>query len=75
MYGVVQGGVSRSLWSQERRALGGDSRLELTLRGRLRHNERRESQYRRQDDTMQATLSWVRHSSWGTLRIGGGWAW
>lgn len=75
MYGVVQGGFSRSLWSQERRALGGDSRLELTLRGRLRHNKGRESQYITENDSTQATFSWVRHSSWGTLRIGAGWAW
>lgn len=75
MYGVVQGGVSRSLWSQERRALGGDSRLELNLRGRLRHNKGRESLYITQNDSTQVTFSWVRHSSWGTLRIGAGWAW
>lgn len=75
MYGVVQGGFSRSLWSQERRALGGDSRLELTLRGRARANEFRESRFVTEHDSVQAAFSWVRHSSWGTLRVGAGYAW
>lgn len=75
MYGLVQGGYSRSLWSQERRALGGDSRLELTLRGRLRANEFREARFVSEHDAVQVAFSWLRHSSWGTLRVGAGYAW
>ena len=78
-YGVVQGGFSRSLWSPERRARGGDSRVELTLRGRSRTGIDEEHGFIRvfvpDNDVVQASVAWVRHSSWGTIRIGAGYAW
>ena len=75
--GIALFGVSRSLWSPERRALGGDSRLEFNLRGRVRDNDVNEPErvFRIDDDVVQASVSWVRHSSWGTIRLGAGVAW
>lgn len=73
LYGVVQAGFSRSLWSTERRAQGGDSRIELRVRGRAREGSSAGVRY--DDDGLQANLSWVRHSSWGTIRLGAGYAW
>lgn len=74
--GVAQAGISRSLWSAEKRASGGDSRIELNVRGQVRDNTiDLEDRLRRDDDNVQATLSWVRHSSWGTFRLGFGGAW
>lgn len=78
VYGGLQTGISLSLWSAERRAAGGDSRVELTVRGRVRDDDRADDRLvlvRTDDDQMQASLTWVRHSSWGTLRFGAGWAW
>jgi len=77
-YGVVQAGFSRSLWTPERRAQGGDSRLELTLRGRARENDQYHEDriyYRPDNDVVQTSFTWVRHSSWGTVRLGVGYAW
>lgn len=74
IYGVLQAGFSRSLWSPERRAQGGDSRIEFRVRGRARENQA-SSGLHRDDDGLQANLSWVRHSSWGTVRFGAGYAW
>lgn len=75
--GVAHAGISRSLWSPERRALGGDSRLELNLRARVRDRNVNEPErvFRIDEQSVQATVSWVRHSSWGTLRLGVGAAW
>jgi outer membrane protein assembly factor BamA len=77
MFGGVHAGVSRSLWSPEQRAAGGDSRVELNLRGRVRDSGRRDRRLflEAEDDLLQASLSWVRHSSWGTFRLGAGYAW
>lgn len=79
MFGALQLGASYSLWSPERRAMGGDSRVEIVVRGRGRASEReidgvaiREAV---NDDILQASLSWVRHSTWGTVRLGAGYAW
>lgn len=73
--GIVQAGASRSLWSAERRAQGGDSRLELNLLARVRGRDYDEGLKRRYDDAVQASASWVRHSSWGTIRLGAGISW
>jgi hypothetical protein len=75
--GVGHTGVSRSLWSPERRALGGDSRLELNVRARLRNQQSSEPErlFSVDSTVLQVSTSWVRHSSWGTIRIGLGIAW
>lgn len=73
-YGAVQGGISRSFWTREERAGGGDNRLELTLRAASRSHEYPYYGYRN-SDVLQSTLSWVRRTSWGTLRLGAGYAW
>lgn len=76
-YGSIGLGYSHSLWSREQRARG-DSRFELTTR----YSNRR----RRYDpqplyltipgrEVTQVGAAWVRRSSWGTLRLGVGYAW
>jgi outer membrane protein assembly factor BamA len=75
--GVAVGGFSRSLWSPERRAQGGDSRIEFNLSARVRGRSSAEPErlFRTNDRVAQISGSWVRHSSWGTFRIGLGIAW
>lgn len=77
VFAGIHAGISRSLWTPEQRAAGGDSRVELNARGRLRNTNRADQRMFLNDknDTLQASLSWVRHSSWGTFRIGAGFAW
>lgn len=68
---IVRGRFIHSLWPQERRR-DGDSLLEMTVSyARRDHTERPESPA----DTRQLSASWVRRSSWGTLRLGAGYAW
>jgi hypothetical protein len=69
--GAVTGGYSYSLWDAER-SKNGDSRLEANVRIGTRsvtYND----YYR--IDQQQLSGSWVRRSSWGTLRLGVGYAW
>jgi hypothetical protein len=75
-YEVLRGGYSRNLWDGEQK--NGDSRLELDVRYVLRqHGFDRDRSFRSviDDDSLQPTVSWVRRSSWGTLRLGLGFAW
>jgi hypothetical protein len=73
----VRGGYSRSIWRGDPKA--GDSRLEVDLRLVVRQLNIDEGpvSFGRFDDESyhQATGSWVRRSSWGTLRLGVGYAW
>jgi outer membrane protein assembly factor BamA len=69
---AVQGGFSRSLWSAERRAGGGDSRVVASLRW---VTEDSVNEFREDENLAQLTASWVRRSSWGTVRLGVGYAW
>lgn len=78
VYGSVGLGYSRSLWSRERRANGGDSRIELTAR----YSNRTRRQYSDLPshvspgrDVSQLGAAWLRRTSWGTLRLGAGYAW
>lgn len=73
-YWTLHGGYSRSLWNRERQKKG-DSRLEATLRYTNRNGggHRRYAVY--QQDYLQVSGSWVRRSSWGTFRVGLGYAW
>jgi hypothetical protein len=68
---VLVGGYSYSLWDATRMK-SGDSRLELNARIGTRsidyYNLGRKHQ-------QQGSASWVRRSSWGTLRLGAGYAW
>jgi hypothetical protein len=71
MKAVLTGGYSYSLWDANR-AKNGDSRLELNLRV----GNRSVSYYDfARADQQQLSASWVRRSSWGTLRLGVGYAW
>ena len=68
-------GYAFSLWSPEERAHG-DSRLELIARYTNRPDLEYESPFREDDhDSVQVSGAWVRRSSWGTLRLGVGYAW
>ncbi len=83
--GSVGVGYSHSLWSRERRANGGDSRIEVTAR----YSHRTPSTPRRGrvpdeepsgydwpgDEVRQFGAAWLRRTSWGTLRLGAGYAW
>jgi hypothetical protein len=73
-YWVIHGGYSHSLWSRERQKTG-DSRLEATLRYVNRNGGELRQFFSYQQDVMQASASWVRRSSWGTFRLGAGYAW
>lgn len=75
-YGSIGAGFSHSLWSAEQRA-NGDSRLELNLR--YANRSRPDVVYGTYEppgrDVRQISTSWLRRSSWGTLRLGVGYAW
>ncbi len=77
-YGGVGIGYSHSLWSLEERANGGDSRFEVTARyaNRTRHYYADLPNYEApRDDVAQVGAAWIRRTSWGTLRLGAGYAW
>ncbi len=66
----VHAGFSHSLWDRSRRK-DGDSRIELDVRAIQRKDQDRNLHR----DTVQTTVAWVRRSSWGTIRLGTGYAW
>ncbi len=71
-----QATISRSLWTPERRAQGGDSRIELELRVRGRQEYREDYQILSESDqSLRTSISWLRQSSWGNVRLGVGYAW
>lgn len=74
-YQVVRGGYSRNLRRGE--AKGGDSRLELEGRYVRRQYNRDQPNGSAPDREagLQASASWVRRSSWGSLRLGLGYGW
>jgi hypothetical protein len=72
-YYVIHGGYSHSLWDRNRQKHG-DSRLEATLRYTNRNGGERRQFFAYQQDVIQASASWVRRSSWGTFRLGAGYA-
>ena len=68
-------GYAYSLWSREERA-SGDSRFEYTAR--YTNRVQREDPYEifhYESDVLQVGWSWIRRSSWGTIRLGVGYAW
>lgn len=73
-FGVIFGGFSHSLWDRSR-AKDGDSRLEVNIRLGHSQNDPIDEFYHRYADSEQISASWVRRSSWGTLRLGAGYAW
>ena len=76
-YGSLGVGYSHSLWAPERR-VNGDSRLELSLRyaNRSLGAPSVVPEYPRPGrDVRQLSTSWLRRNSWGTLRLGAGYAW
>lgn len=77
VYGSVGVGYSHSLWSREERA-NGDSRFELTARyanrDRWIDSDPHESSLRG-NEVFQVGGAWVRRTSFGTLRLGVGYAW
>ena len=76
-YGSVGVGYSRSLWSREERA-NGDSRFEITARYSMSSRRLEEQSVvftGRDREVAQVGGAWVRRSSWGTLRLGVGYAW
>lgn len=73
--GSIGVGYSHSLRSVEER-VNGDSRFELTARYANRDLENDPPVFFSRDrDVTQASLAWLRRSSWGTLRLGVGYAW
>jgi hypothetical protein len=68
-------GYAFSLWTPEERTYG-DSRFEFS--GRYTNHSKPEFEpvfFDFDQDTYQASAAWVRRSSWGTLRLGVGYAW
>jgi hypothetical protein len=76
-YGSIAVGATHSFWTSEERARGGDMRLELQLRYSNRTLPEVLGPPRRIPgrDVRQIGLAWIRRSSWGTARLGAGWAW
>lgn len=79
-YGIARAGFSHSLWDRNERR-NGDSRLEATVGYVMRHRHERFYAFRgplvdrdRTDDRIQVSTSWVRRTSWGTLRLGVGYS-
>jgi outer membrane protein assembly factor BamA len=68
---AITGGYSYSLWDATQMR-NGDSRLELSARIGSRSIQYYDFG---QSDQQQISASWVRRSSWGTLRVGAGFAW
>lgn len=67
-------GYAFSLWTREERA-SGDSRFEWTARFTNRANREERVFYNdHDDDVIQVGWAWIRRSSFGTLRLGVGWA-
>lgn len=67
-------GYALSLWTREERA-SGDSRFEWTLRYTNRANREERVFYSdHDDDVLQLAWAWIRRSSFGTLRLGVGYA-
>ena len=71
-FGILYGGYSHSLWDREQQRHG-DSRLELNALYASRSDDF--STYRGDRAGFQVSASWVRRNSWGTLRLGAGYAW
>jgi len=77
-YQIVRAGWSRNLWRDESKA--GDSRVELDARlvKRQRNTRQGASAFgvsADKESSIQTSVSWVRRSLWGTLRLGVGYAW
>lgn len=70
--GVITGGYSYSLWDAQR-SKSGDSRLELNAR--IGTRDFHYGDYFHRAEHRQLSVSWVRRSSWGVLRLGAGYAW
>ncbi|HYC93200.1 MAG TPA: hypothetical protein VEO54_28605 [Thermoanaerobaculia bacterium] len=77
VYGSVGIGYSHSLWSREQRA-NGDSRFEMTARyanrDRWIDSDPHDAGWR-DNEVFQIGGAWVRRTSFGTLRLGVGYAW
>ncbi len=70
--GSIGIGYAYSLWTREERA-GGDSRFEYTLR--YSHRAPHDYIFFGYDpDVLQVGWSWIRRSSWATIRLGVGYA-
>lgn len=71
-------GYAHSFWTPDERA-SGDSRIEVTARYSTRTRRPADANHPEYvppgRDVRQAGLAWVRRTSWGTLRLGGGYAW
>lgn len=71
-FGTLRAGYTHSLWDRGQRR-DGDSLIQLTASFTNRSTE--DDYYRYERDARQVSASWVRRSSWGTLRLGAGYAW
>ena len=73
-YQVLRGGYSRNLWAGKARS--GDSRIELDARFMTRQlNPDGPDSFGDTEKVYQASVAWVRRSSWGMARLGIGYAW
>lgn len=72
-YGILQAGFSHSLWSREQQKRG-DSRFEWSARFSTRTTGLGPA-FVNEEDRFQLAFAWVRRSSFGTVRLGAGYAW
>lgn len=73
-FGVIHAGYSHSLWDRARQK-DGDSRFELDVRAATRTREESVFLDEGNNEVFQISGAWVRRSSFGTLRLGLGYAW
>lgn len=73
-FGTLSFSATHSFWTPERVAREGDSRLQLDLKIGTR-SDRRNSLYTISGHTKQVSLSWIRRTNWGVVRLGSGYSW
>jgi hypothetical protein len=67
--------AAHSFWTPEQVARQGDSRIELNLRLGTRTEDQEVFTNFESGHVRQVSISWIRRTSWGLIRLGGGYAW
>ena len=72
-FGTLSLSIAHSFWSPERVARQGDSRVQLDVKLASRND--RDPFTFLSGRTRQLSLSWIRRTPWGLVRLGAGYAW
>ena len=74
-YGLLDLGIAHSLWTAERVAKDGTSRIEADLHYGHHVDDRFIGYVYEKLNSREGSVSWVRRNAWGTLRLGVGYVW